>query len=228
LVATVAGEGSDSLDKATSKAMSVAYRTALLQALCLPTSDPDPDSFSPPPEMPASAPKSKLQQAKTKVWELAQKAGMDVDGLGREFTAVFDKPIGEATTSQLEQFTKHLSAGDEEEKPPTRTMRRADRTPAKRADPPPTPPEPEFEQSGLDEFAPVELISQGQSARMHAAFNGLGITKEERAERLAITAQVIGHEVTTSNELTKDEATKVINHLETISQPDREPPPDGE
>lgn len=38
-----AGEAADSGDKATPKAMSVAYRTFLLQALCLPTDEPDPD-----------------------------------------------------------------------------------------------------------------------------------------------------------------------------------------
>jgi hypothetical protein len=36
----------DSGDKATAKAMSVAMRTALLQALCLPTDEPDPDATS--------------------------------------------------------------------------------------------------------------------------------------------------------------------------------------
>lgn len=41
--ATVAGEAWDSGDKATPKAMSVAFRTALLQALALPTDEPDPD-----------------------------------------------------------------------------------------------------------------------------------------------------------------------------------------
>lgn len=40
------GESFDSGDKATPKAMSVAYRTALLQALTLPTDEPDPDSES--------------------------------------------------------------------------------------------------------------------------------------------------------------------------------------
>ena len=44
LAATVAGEAFDSGDKATAKAMSVAFRTALLQALCLPTDDIDPDA----------------------------------------------------------------------------------------------------------------------------------------------------------------------------------------
>lgn len=37
------GEANDTGDKATAKAMSVAYRTFLLQALCLPTHDTDPD-----------------------------------------------------------------------------------------------------------------------------------------------------------------------------------------
>ncbi len=36
----------DGGDKATAKAMSVAFRIALLQALALPTSEPDPDSSS--------------------------------------------------------------------------------------------------------------------------------------------------------------------------------------
>ncbi len=40
------GESMDSGDKATPKAMSVAFRTFLLQALCLPTDEPDPDSQS--------------------------------------------------------------------------------------------------------------------------------------------------------------------------------------
>jgi hypothetical protein len=43
-VGTAAAEAMDSGDKATSKAMSVAFRTFLLQAACLPTGDPDPDS----------------------------------------------------------------------------------------------------------------------------------------------------------------------------------------
>jgi hypothetical protein len=44
--ATVVGEAMDAGDKATAKAMSVAFRTALLQALALPTDEPDPDTHS--------------------------------------------------------------------------------------------------------------------------------------------------------------------------------------
>jgi hypothetical protein len=44
VVATVVAESMDSGDKATAKAMSVAFRIALLQTLCLPTDDIDPDA----------------------------------------------------------------------------------------------------------------------------------------------------------------------------------------
>jgi hypothetical protein len=42
----VPGESMDFGDKGAPKAMSVAYRIALLQALCIPTDDPEPDSQS--------------------------------------------------------------------------------------------------------------------------------------------------------------------------------------
>lgn len=44
IVGSAFGEASDAGDKSTPKAMSVAFRTFLLQALCLPTNEPDPDS----------------------------------------------------------------------------------------------------------------------------------------------------------------------------------------
>lgn len=44
ITATVAAEAWDHGDKAAPKAMSIAFRTALLQALALPTDDPEPDA----------------------------------------------------------------------------------------------------------------------------------------------------------------------------------------
>lgn len=44
--AVTVGEAMDFGDKGTPKAMSVAFRVALLQSLCLPTDEPDPDSQS--------------------------------------------------------------------------------------------------------------------------------------------------------------------------------------
>jgi hypothetical protein len=46
LIACVPGEAMDAGDKSTAKAMSVAFRTALLQSLALPTDDVDPDAES--------------------------------------------------------------------------------------------------------------------------------------------------------------------------------------
>jgi hypothetical protein len=46
IAGNVAAEAFDSGDKATAKAMSVAYRTFLLQLLCLPTDEPDPDTYT--------------------------------------------------------------------------------------------------------------------------------------------------------------------------------------
>lgn len=62
----VAGEAFDSGDKATAKAHSVAYRTALIEVLCLATGDRDPDKDSykrsgPVPVSPASAARDELR-----------------------------------------------------------------------------------------------------------------------------------------------------------------------
>lgn len=43
MTVAAAGQSADAGDKAVPKAMSVAYRTVLLQTLCIPSGDPDPD-----------------------------------------------------------------------------------------------------------------------------------------------------------------------------------------
>lgn len=109
LDATVPGEASDSLDKATSKAMSVAYRTALIQALTLPTGDPDPDSFNPPADPSVeSTDRSRLAQAKAKVWKLAQTRGWDTNQLADHYRQTTSKVIGEATPTMLFAYAAQL------------------------------------------------------------------------------------------------------------------------
>lgn len=79
-------------------------------------------------------------------------------------------------------------------------------------------PEPDSEPDG---------ITSAQSKKLHAAFNDLGIT--ERNSRLAYVGDVIGRPVGTSNELTKDEASRVIDALESEGStevPTSEPPTD--
>ena len=59
VTAVVIGEGMDSGDKATNKAMSIAFKYALFQIFCIPTEEmADPDSESPEP-----APKGKANKA---------------------------------------------------------------------------------------------------------------------------------------------------------------------
>jgi hypothetical protein len=116
---TVPGEASDSLDKATSKAMSVAYRTALLQVLSLPTGDPDPDSFSPPAAQSAeSSDRSRLAQAKAKVWKLAQDRGWTSDQLADHYRQTTTRVIGEATASLLYAYAKDLESAARREQLP--------------------------------------------------------------------------------------------------------------
>lgn len=74
---TVYGEASDSGDKAMAKAHSVAYRTALLQVLTIPTDEPDPDatSFERGP-VPAERPKGLASDKQVSlIFALAQQLG---------------------------------------------------------------------------------------------------------------------------------------------------------
>jgi hypothetical protein len=73
--ATVVGEAMDSGDKATAKAMSVAFRTALLQALCLPTDDVDPDA--------QSYERSEAVQVDTKAIATAIASASDLESLSK-------------------------------------------------------------------------------------------------------------------------------------------------
>lgn len=114
VAATVAAESMDSGDKATAKAMSVAFRIALLQTLCLPTDDIDPDAQSyersPAPAKPAqkSTPKP-ADEAKPKRAELgsmAKKPAQNADS----------KPTGVVSEPQLKLMRDLISQvdGDEE------------------------------------------------------------------------------------------------------------------
>jgi hypothetical protein len=119
IVSSAAGEAFDSGDKATPKAMSVAYRTALLQALCVPTGDPEPDADSyersgyQEPVKPAWDP---LKDAKNKAWQAAQAAGLDVDAMLAELRVWTGNPKLEAAEMlEVEMwagFTAHLQSID--------------------------------------------------------------------------------------------------------------------
>jgi ERF superfamily len=76
---TVVAESMDSGDKACAKAMSVAYRIALLQTLNLPTCDPDPDSDSY--ERTVSVPKTRKTTPAVADWAVEVSSAKTLDRL---------------------------------------------------------------------------------------------------------------------------------------------------
>ena len=71
---------------------------------------------------------------------------------------------------------------------------------------------PRTAREAADEAPATQLRTEAQKRKMHALFNEHGIT--DRDERMAYTTDCIGREVASSNELTKDEAGKLIDELE--------------
>lgn len=83
------GEAMDSGDKATPKAMSVAYRVALLQALCIPTDEPDADSQSYERSAPAQQP----------AWDAGEQQSL------RE---AYESEIAKASTEEIAEIGKRV------------------------------------------------------------------------------------------------------------------------
>lgn len=82
--ATVIGEGMDSGDKATNKAMSAAFKYACFQTFCIPTEEmKDSDSETPPPSEPAK-PVLEAKYVNTLYTEL-QRTGIGISRILREY-----------------------------------------------------------------------------------------------------------------------------------------------
>ena len=102
LACSAPGEAFDSGDKATPKAMSVAFRTALLQALCLPTDEPDPDEVSyertghqpPPPTLPPETGEVLTTATRGRLFTLLTERGIiDPDAQRSGMARVLGRPI---------------------------------------------------------------------------------------------------------------------------------------
>lgn len=112
--ATVASESFDSGDKATAKAMSVAFRTALLQTLSLPTDEPDPDehtyersAYVAPPAPPTPASLEYLEQ----VADLADEVGLDEATLEKavaHYSARRTTDISQLSAEEAGRFERDL------------------------------------------------------------------------------------------------------------------------
>jgi hypothetical protein len=86
--------------------------------------------------------------------------------------------------------------------------------------------EPELEPITAVDPAPDGPMTEQQSKKMHASFNELGIT--DREQRLAWTIDAIGREISTSSDLTKRDAMRLIDALEeALAKPFEEPSLEG-
>ena len=100
------GEAMDSGDKAASKAMSVAFRTAMLQTLALPTDEPDPDEDV----YERSAP-SPADQARARLRAVMEKRGVPL----QEAVGLFaERGHGDLKTSTNAEAITALAAEYEE------------------------------------------------------------------------------------------------------------------
>jgi len=117
--ATVIGEGMDSGDKASNKAMSVAHKYAILQVFMIPTDepkDPEIDSHEVAPKKIDSRPLSaSLNQPKVDPWETilatGQKNGWDALSLTEYIKDIFGKvAFSELTREEQIQLYKAVSA----------------------------------------------------------------------------------------------------------------------
>ena len=195
LAALVPGEAMDSGDKAFSKAMSVAYRTALLQALCIPTDEPDPDTqvyersparLAPPP--PDAIRLMLVEAARAGVDEEAARAA----AAQRHGGLVLEELDRDALRSEWAHWHELAAAAGQE-----------------RAD--------EQKVSGSrasDPAAAGRVATRRQLTKLATQLGKLGV--DARAQRLHVVGRIIDRPITTTTELTGPEARDAIDALEAV------------
>lgn len=108
------GEASDAGDKSVPKAHSVAYRTLLLQALCIPTDEPDPDSQSH--ERAAAVPVDPKAAVRSTIAHLGEQREWSLQETADDFAAWSQgESIREADLELLTRYRDHLRITQPEE-----------------------------------------------------------------------------------------------------------------
>lgn len=115
------GEAADAGDKAMTKAESVALRTFLLQALMIPTDDPDPDASSHEREVPpspvsrpavASDDNAESREARAALKAKAEKNSWDLNKIAAKFESDNQgKKLKNATAAEVEALDALLTEG---------------------------------------------------------------------------------------------------------------------
>jgi len=98
------GEAADAGDKAVAKAHSVALRIVLLQALCIPTDEPDPDTQAHE-RAAASHPEDERAALRSEIWRVCSAKQMTADEIRDDFAAWSQgEVITDATAGQLRKY----------------------------------------------------------------------------------------------------------------------------
>jgi len=213
--ATVQAESMDSGDKATAKAMSVAFRTALLQTLCLPTDEQDPDhdvyERSPAYREPAPAPKElSVEDRYEKFKQLCATEGFPVETiLGM---AGISEPITEDDLPQLRETFKAYKMqvqrreGVEEDTVDGRAeLAQAVQTVKKAFEMPKSDLEPENRRPSANRPA-----SEPQVKKLHIMYKQKGIAQDDR---LSHASRTLGVNIGSFGELTSKQASRLIDEL---------------
>lgn len=87
VTARTIGEGVDTYDKATNKAMSAAFKYALLQTLCIGDPDDDADGHAPPSEPARASKRNEVSAKDWASWETARAGLLADDDMKAEFAA---------------------------------------------------------------------------------------------------------------------------------------------
>lgn len=105
----VNGEAMDTGDKAVSKASSVALRTALIQALALPTDEPDPDAVSYDIATPTEAAQEDSPSVlRARIAAVAQGKGWSLEDTGHDFQFRMKTDIREADADTLRAYLDRI------------------------------------------------------------------------------------------------------------------------
>jgi hypothetical protein len=227
---TVPGEAFDSGDKGTAKAMSVAYRIALIQLLALPTTEPDPDESSYERSPAAVTDQRWLSAVRQRIAAATDRDALNVIGadIGAQADAGQLAPAdGDRLRAEFDARWSALAtpaplsgpAGNEWETPARAVAEQQDRdAEASQELPPPSPMVPRATPDQLEEIGRLLEIKRG-------AVNG---------DRRAIVSQLVRRQVDDPRGLSQAEARSIIetlsaepDHVQLPTTPAPAPEPTG-
>lgn len=205
------GESADSGDKSMSKALSVAYRTFLLQALCIPTGERDPDMDVH--ERQSHVSEEAIADANEARGEVLAKMtpfGWDANKLIAKFREMYGKNLLEVHDVDLIRGFGDTLAFELRNKPPVPAPDKF--TPASDGEPRQGNREPETGTNHPGAAPSEKMITDAQLRKLHALLSADRITDHD--ERVDWCSDMIGRRITSTKELTAVEASKLIDKME--------------